>query len=358
MHLPPLLYDCVSCGKSCTDFQVEIQAKDLDRVRESAATKALERAGFTPLQLVGNQVFLEKIQGSRCRYLDDETLCLLHKEGGLAHKPRTCQDFPFVPVSTPDGVYLGVSFYCTAVAQSLGRPLTGREAEFERFSQIPALEPNSQWSLWGETAVDWAGYLRIEHFCRTALLEGGLPSIASAAWRLGQTVLSGDSSYLSETTKGPGALESLLDIAKRIIPLMESTDDAISQSVAEAIRGQQEFASAALGEKVLLQAPPPHDPDWFSGEMARYLEHVLFRKSLLSAPNVLSQVCLLGLAGQLVRIYSYTRAALNRRDLEREDFWKAVGIVEGRLMVHANGLEPAILDGAQRFLGATSGGAL
>lgn len=350
MHLPPLLYDCVSCGKSCTDFQVEIDANDLDRIRESAATKALEREGFRPLVLVGHQVFLEKIHGSRCRYLDDETLCLLHKQGGLAHKPITCQDFPFVPVATPDGVYLGVSFYCTSVAQSLGRPLTGREAEFERFSQIPALEPNSQWSLWGDIAVDWPSYLRIEQFCRTALLEGDLASLASAAWRLGQTVLSGDSSYLSDLTKGTGALESLIDIAKRIIPLMESTDEAISQSVAEAISGQQEFASAALGEKVLLQAPPPHDPDWFNAEVARYLEHVLFRKSLLSAPNVLSQVCLLGLAGQLVRIYSYTRAALHRRELEREDFWKAVGIVEGRLMVHANGLEPAILESAQRFL--------
>ncbi len=356
MNLPPLAYDCVSCGKSCTDFKVEVALEDVDRVRNSDTTKALEKAGFQPIQVIGQQVFLEKIDGSRCRYLDENTLCLLHQEGGFAHKPKTCQDFPFIPVSTPGGVYLGLSFYCTAVAQSMGRPLAGRETEFQSLAGPKAMDADSQWSLWGEIAVDWQSYLRIEEFCRTAMINWGLDGLASAAWRLGQTVCTGDASYLSDPSKGGLETNDLQPIALRLVPFMETTDENAAQAMATLIEAGAPFDSAALGRRTKIHTPPKpdHDPDWFIDETRRYLDHVLFRKSLLSAPNVLSRVCLIPLAGQLLRVYAYTRAALQQRPLERDDYFKAVGIVEGRLMAHTSGLEPSILGCAQKLVALPS----
>jgi Fe-S-cluster containining protein len=354
MHLPNLNYDCVSCGKSCRDLQVEVTSQDLPRLRNSPTTQALEKAGFTPLQLVGSQVFLDKVEGGGCRYLTDETLCSLHQEGGFAHKPRTCQDFPFVPMSTPDGVFVGLSFYCTAVAESQGRILTGRQAELTYLLDSPrleAVEPDSQWSLWETQAVDWSNYLNIEKFCATALSQDPRHGLLQAAWRLGAAVRNSDLSFLSKPMGNSGLPTDLVQqIARRMIGRMESADESVSQVIEAAIGEYHGFQSLALGHRLELVPLPVQYPDWLAEELARYQNHVLFRKSLLAAPNVLSRVCLLALAGELIATYAYGVAAYRKRELEPQDYYKAVGVVEGRLMLHAFGMEDLIEECARAFL--------
>ena len=335
MHLPKLRYDCVSCGKSCTDFRVEVKAPDLPRLKNSRCTQALEREGFTPLQMVGDQVFLEKLEGGRCSYLNRETLCLLHQEGGFAHKPHTCQKFPFVVVDTPDGPFVGLSFYCTAVVQSQGRLLEGRQEELQFLidSTAEAPAPDSQWSLWESQAVDWPNYLRIEAFCGAGIERDPQFGLLESAWRLGGAVAKGDPTALSKPLKSGGvdrkALQTLLGL----------------------VMARLESPEPGLGHPLTLETSLPHYPEWFQKELSRYLQHALFRKSLLSAPNVLSRVCVLALAGFLIAAYAYSHANHRQSELEVQDYHKAVGLVEGRLMLHAYGLEAFMEDCARGVLG-------
>ncbi|MCA9777839.1 MAG: YkgJ family cysteine cluster protein [Candidatus Eremiobacteraeota bacterium] len=354
MHMPPLQYDCVSCGKSCTDFQVEITARDITRVDESASTQALEKEGFTPLRVTDNGVFIAKAADGRCCYLDGESLCALHREGGFAHKPTTCQTFPFAPVGTPDGVFLGLSFYCTAVARSSGRPLEGREAELGYLLALPECEevaPDSQWRLWGSQAVDWGNYLQIEGFCRSGLGDHPRYGLLQTVWRLVMAITQADMGYLSRPLPiHQEEFEALQLFARKLIPVMESSDKEVSAEISRAINRDEGFESPALGKYVVLTSPPDNYPEWFEKELTRYLDHILFRKSLLKAPDVLSRLCLLVAAEELLATYAFSHAQLRGSELEPEDFYKAVGVVEGRLMLHANGLELAIQTWAECFV--------
>lgn len=354
MQFPPLTYDCVSCGKSCTDFQVEVDAQDVPRLRDSAVTQSLMKQGYEPLQVVNSKVFIEKLEDGRCRYLDEQTLCRLHAEGGFLHKPRTCQTFPFVPRATPDGVYVGLSFYCTAVAESRGRELIGREQEFSYLLSHPdcaPVESDSQWSLWEAQAVDWANYLQIEKFVLAGAERQTRTGLLEAVWRLGAAVSHGDLSYLSRPL---GSNQIKTDALQRLVhgllPHLESVEPVKSQVIAQAIAGEGKFHSLALGHEVVLEPLPSELPNWLLEELTRYSSHVLFRKELLSAPNVLSRACLLAVAQELIVTYSYAQARHRDRSIQAEDFFKAVGLVEGRLMLHANGMEAVIQACADNFL--------
>ncbi|MFA5504601.1 MAG: YkgJ family cysteine cluster protein [Vulcanimicrobiota bacterium] len=353
MHTPPLQYDCISCGKSCSDFQVEITPQDVARIQHSTTTEKLVNEGFTPLQVVDDRVFVAKLNGS-CFFLDEDRLCSLHKHGGFSNKPTACQTFPFAPMATPDGVFLGLSFYCTAVAQSKGRPLEGREAELSYLLALPECEEvsaDSQWSLWGEQAVDWPNYLQLEEFCRAGVSQHPRYGLIQAVWRLVMAVTGGGTEYLSKPVPlQQEGLWSVNLISRKLIPVMESKEPVVSSAIARALTQDQGFESPALGAEVVLQMPPNEYPEWFSQELSRYLEHVLFRKALLKAPNVLARICLLVAAGELLATYAYNHAHLRERELCPDDFYKAVGIVEGRLMLHANGLEGPIQTWAEYFV--------
>jgi Fe-S-cluster containining protein len=354
MHLPPMQYDCISCGKSCAEFQVEITGFDLNRLRQSASTKALEKSGFTPLKFVGSDVFLEKTESGSCCFLSDEARCRLHEEGGFALKPTPCQTFPFSTTATPDGVYVGLSYACTAVVQSKGRELVGRESELQYLITSPDCDDvaaDSQWSLWGSQAVDWGNYLQIEEFCRRGVHQDPRYGLLEVVWRLAMAATLGDLGYLSRPLGGEEIdLETTQILVRKLIPIMESVDRNVSQSIVRAIAENKGFDSAALGHHVELVSPPNEYPDWLKLELTRYLEHVLFRKSLLKAPNVLSRVCLLVAAEELIATYAYSRAAYRQSELELEDYQKAVGLVESRLMLHSNGFEQAYGQWAEFFV--------
>ena len=354
MHLPPMQYDCISCGKSCAEFQVEIAGFDLNRLRQSSTTKALEKSGFTPLKFVGSDVFLEKTENGSCCFLNDKARCRLHEEGGFASKPTPCQTFPFSTMATPDGVYIGLSYACAAVVQSKGRELVGRESELQYLITSPDCDDvalDSQWALWDTQAVDWGNYLQIEEFCRRGVQSDPRYGLLEVVWRLAKAVTYGDLGYLNRPLNGDEIdLETTQILVRKLIPVMESEDRTASQSIVGALNENRGFDSAALGHFVELVSPPKEYPDWLKIELTRYLEHVLFRKSLLKAPNVLSRVCLLVAAEELIATYAYSRAAYRQCEIELEDYHKAVGLVESRLMLHSNGFEHAYGQWAEYFV--------
>lgn len=354
MHLPSLQYDCVSCGKSCSDFLVELRPEMWQRLQELPLTQSLQREGFTPLQTVDDRVFLGKAESGRCLYLSEDKLCRIHQQAGFEHKPWTCKAFPFAPVPTPDGVFVAASFSCTAVARGLGRDLTGREDEFSYLLESPDCEEvpsDSQWSLWGPQAVDWSNYLQIEQFCLDAVLECPRYGLAQAVWRLAMAVGHQDMTFMKRAL-APDQIDlaKLQGFGRMLVPVMESETEEVSRAIADAVSSRTEFQSFALGHSVTLNDPPAVYPAWLKEKLQRYLQHVLFRKSLLKAPNVLSRLCLLLAAEEIIAAYTYGSAAYRNQEVEEEDYYKAVGLVEGRLMMHANGMESTVQQWAGYFL--------
>ncbi|MEQ8819994.1 MAG: hypothetical protein RLY93_07090 [Sumerlaeia bacterium] len=136
-HLPAnLRYDCVRCGRGCTDFwEVPVDGASVERLRAFDLQAALPEdappgpafadSPFTPGQTVIRR------KGCECVFLTKDRLCALHSKHGPEAKPQNCLDFPFRYSETPSGVYVGLSFACTAVLQDEGRPVASADRRAE-----------------------------------------------------------------------------------------------------------------------------------------------------------------------------------------------------------------------------------
>lgn len=344
--LPDMVYDCVSCGKSCIAFEVEITSEERERLRHFQITLEFERAGYHPLQVRDSgRLFLEKLDGGRCTYLSPETRCRIHETEGYAAKPLPCKDFPFHAKLTPDGVYIGLSFTCTAVAQGLGRPMEAHREELtSRFgggedAELPGTD--NSWPLWGEIAVDWGSYRRIEDILGSYLRDRGSVGLLIGAARLAQTVREGDPHLFTGSGPiGAGLGQAADGLLCGLLTLTETAGESQerTQEVLTAFHSAGKFASSVMKGDVDLDALPT-PPAWFEEQSQRYLEHLIFRKTLLEPPDILSRACLLPLVAHALRFYTQALGQRSGREPRLEDFHEALTIVEGRLMLHARGMD-------------------
>ena len=264
IHLPDLRYDCQGCGKSCRIYRVEVTPDDRARY------------AFEPLRVIGQRTFLD----APCVYLDENTRCSVH-----AVKPMACKDFPFHAVPTPEGVFIGASFMCPAILNGLGRPVEAHREQLEaRFEGVP--DEQDRWPMWGEVAVDWPTYKRLE-----AYLASALPQPANAVAQLGHALATG-----SPLSNEPAPIPDLGRLAGEMLEW--------------------------IGETPQDGAPV---------DCARYLEHLLFRKTLLLPPDLFSRAAVLAIVPELVRQSSYD-------------------VVEGKILLHAKGLDGAFQGVAKAFL--------
>lgn len=72
------------------------------------------------------------LEDGHCVFQNDAGLCSIHAEHGEPTKPQTCQDFPFRYVETPAGIFVGLSFACTAVQANSGAPVIDQRVDLER----------------------------------------------------------------------------------------------------------------------------------------------------------------------------------------------------------------------------------
>ena len=84
-----------------------------------------------------------------CVFLQDN-LCSIHEQ-----KPVTCRQYPFQFTNTPEGVFVGASFFCTAIRDNSGRPMSEHALELLELlpqavvSQVP-------------DSIAWAEYRDLE----------------------------------------------------------------------------------------------------------------------------------------------------------------------------------------------------
>lgn len=348
LHFPDLGYECLTCGKGCrAGWRIPIEADVLPGIEASAAAAAVTREGYVPVERIGGRIVLGHKTSGACVFLRPDQLCQVHAEAGLEAKPLQCQQFPFIPVNTPDGVFVGLSFLCTAVQRGHGKPAHEHREQVESLverlaAKIGGLRPEelegreAHIVLAGERTVDWPTYLALEAQVQSAL--GGDPY--RGLWEACRTLLPPRDEEM--------AGDMILMFMANLVGLAEAASPSERQSICQAVLNELPFESGRLGRAV---APPPVDsphvthragcqgmPAWLLEGIRGYLSHLVFRKFLIQGSSVLSQA--LTLLVLIPLLDWYVRLASAGRESGPEDLYFALDTAEGELITHADGVRP------------------
>ena len=348
LHFPDLAYDCLTCGKGCrAGWHIPIEPDVLPGLAGSQAAQAVQRQGYRAIELVGERPVLGHKPNGTCVFLRDDQLCQVHAEAGLEAKPLQCQQFPFIPVNTPDGVYVGLSFLCTAVQRGHGRAAVEHRPQVESLvsrlaAKVGGLSVEelragkAEIAFTQERNLDWSAYLTVEAQVQAALQADPYLGLWSAC----RTLLP----PLDDGLVG----DMILLFTANLVGLAEAGSPAARQAVSQAVLAGAPFPSARLGREV---TPPPLDspylahaqgchalPGWLLDGIRRYLSHLVFRKFLLQGASVLSQG--LALLVLIPLLDFYVRLASAGREPQADDLYFALDTAEGELVTHADGVRP------------------
>lgn len=347
MNFPDLRYDCVQCGKSCGGWRVLVDDASRQRLGE--------RLGYEPFTRGEDGLYrMTFTPDGHCVLQRPDKLCSVHAELGESYKPRTCRQYPFFLVHTPDGPFVGLSFCCTAVKQQAGGPVSAHQAQLEAllregdyprvgFGRI-AFSPGH--------STDWAGYLALEQFLRASL---GDP------WRMLAVPARAALSTPWETSLGPLVWSELPTPPRN--PILDQLEVLLLAGVIGCLEGrdleEMRRVTAELQRGPTTIRRVPHAVGFacavnpaLDGEIARYLDQLMHRKYLLLGHTVLSRVAALSMARLVLRFYAAAFAA--GAVPTSEHLHRALDVVEGEMLTHAPDLEPyfqAAEDGLLRHLG-------
>jgi Fe-S-cluster containining protein len=119
-------YECGSCAECCRQPWLEaIEPEKLAAIQSfDWAAKYPQLAGREPVSqalLDGRRVpVVSKKDNGECLFLDDDNLCIIHKELGYEAKPQICRRFPHYSASMPDADRISANFGCPSVQSGQG----------------------------------------------------------------------------------------------------------------------------------------------------------------------------------------------------------------------------------------------
>ena len=356
--LPDLRYDCLQCGKGCvTNFQVLVNDTAADAIRESESAQKVKKEGYVPIEVLESGIkVMARRPDNRCVLLREDKLCAIHAEAGIQAKPRACRQFPFHPINTPAGQYIGLSFFCSAVQRNAGRRVAEQEAEIQSvvgdffLEEAPAELHNLAIPLGPGITISWPEYLEVEAWVLAQLKASDLlESLWEIAAKLGLVFLhhlDNQTAFLSSTLAEQtapsfelafGPVESIVGALISIVECPEGGDER-GQITESYIQGKA-FHSPRLGTN-LRNDLQTDMPSWFDQEVYRYFEHVIFRKFLTHGP-IIARAFTLCCLHRVLRFYTmHAQQRAGRSEAEREDYYFALDTVEIELMLHADGLSP------------------
>jgi Fe-S-cluster containining protein len=146
-------YTCNCCGRGCRSFLIPVTESErrtieqLQNWREKLGVSELflKTRAFPPDNLA-----LAKHPDGQCVFLDNDNLCLIHKQYGLKAKPIACQLYPFIFTPFNGQLRLALRFDCPAVCNADGKTLRSHHAQLKQLAQqlVPPrdLEP-CDWSV-------------------------------------------------------------------------------------------------------------------------------------------------------------------------------------------------------------------
>ncbi|MCA9563416.1 MAG: YkgJ family cysteine cluster protein [Myxococcales bacterium] len=130
-------HKCQGCGACCqghwipiSDEFAQLTMPRLDALRRDYPRLA-DRKPFVRIIAGDPQLYLNSETGE-CVFLDDDRLCILHKEFGMEGKPSACQLFPHVRFEDRQQTRLGVGLMClTHHDQTLAQDANAEPSHWE-----------------------------------------------------------------------------------------------------------------------------------------------------------------------------------------------------------------------------------
>lgn len=354
-------YECLQCGRSCRGWTIRVDESIRQNLVKQPLYLRLVEADGDPLVERENGWYMKA--GSHCRFLQLDRLCSIHREMGYAAKPTTCRLFPFVVTDTPEGRFVGTSFYCSAIRQNHGPSCEGHQQDIEQLLAEGA--PRNRVAadgllVAGGYYTNYADYSRMEEGLRGQASEVGWEE-ALAHLLLGLAL---SVSELPEVSSGyqplpPAVLDGVwshprLPAASRVAALQElirgqvvdywklQQDESSWVELESALRGQ-ELHLAHLGFRGDLE-PLLAKPFEQEAEIERYLSHLIFRKALVVDPPLLATLCL------LVQLPAFLRA--HTRLLG--DYFLALEKAEMELVTHGQSYRVIAEVASEYLLGVVS----
>lgn len=122
-------FRCQQCGLCCRrDWLITVDETSYRRNRAWFAANHNEAEftrAFQPLATssgIGEYAAIAKKPAGGCWFLEDNSLCRLHRLAGHQHLDSVCQVYPRFPVQTARGTEITLSFSCPAVLALVSRP--------------------------------------------------------------------------------------------------------------------------------------------------------------------------------------------------------------------------------------------
>ena len=287
-------FECSQCGRCCRGWRIHVDAETARKLKGTPDAKRLEEKE--------GRFFARKDAQDRCSFLTPANQCELH---GRA-KPSGCRQFPFRLTRTPDGVFVGASFYCPSIQANQGRPLPEFRAELEEMARQLTLFGADGLQVWRECRLEWSDYRCLEsHILNHSDVCAG---VAQGLWALAQFSLNANRPLSLYLEASPAALEPP---DEPLILMEHHWFQRLLQHLSQKLK---------RGEP----APAP--------ALERYLRAVLQRKGLINRRPLLGNLALLHLVPRFYRHWWAEHGNANR----------AIEECENKIVTHPNNLDDLV----------------
>ncbi len=369
LHFPPQQnYDCVQCGRGCQmSWDIPVEDPIEAQLRDHPLTlRVIQEKGGSPLLHKKDGWVMQVDPGEpRCGYLESDLLCSIHKHIGVEAKPLICRLYPMILTHTPEGIFVGSAYSCTAVRLNSGRNLAAHRADIEHLIQRGAqlnrvgadgLLVHGQWF------TDWSSYRRFEEqICQQASQLGWARALGQAALALALAAAkqprsrSGTPQAWPDDT-WPELAQQAADSGRfqpcqsrmweAIIPHLKPDLLGVEPALRPAYR-QAVARLEAMDEQQLDRQSRPLVPE-LELQIERYLQHLVFRKQLVMHPTLLSNLGLLAFLPAFLR--RWTRALATEGEGQLDDFHWAQDLCEKFLVYHSHSLRPTYQKVARQWV--------
>ncbi len=373
-----LHFTCSTCAGCCRQWNVFVTEADVARF--ASVDWAASRPRFTgrelTVRLPDGKQRLTRIEDA-CIFLDDDDLCAIHKELGMEAKPLPCQQFPYRPIETPDGLVASFDFACPTVVANEGAPIEEHEAEFRRLAALIAAAPSDSATKASPGAggqgveacpgvpLAWADYLALEDGLLGMLRDTARPltermllldrmatqaSQHAAPGAMAEWVASLRASGWQPLTQPADPMPTATKQRALLAPAVTGIEG--SWNVQAGGRGSATariaFALAFVGAQKTVPLPSagdaplslanmrtvrfPQDQPPLANTFARYLEAYVVRKGLIEGTSLTQGARYLAVTFGVARWYAVARAVLTGRAVATDaDLRYAIMLVERRL---------------------------
>lgn len=348
-------YECLKCGKCCRYWNVIISEKIwnqlvntpiISRIKKKHPNSEIIR--FFPDKEVG---VIDKIDNT-CIMLEND-FCLIHSQMGYEFKPDVCRKFPFILTSTPDGIHAGVSYHCTSILQNKGIKVSEYIQDIKKLLETfePKYQAGNIIKLTDNINITWEGYLFLEKQLTDRI---GTTGVSDATWKMMGMIISLGiiRENIGENVISVNEMENLfsspplpplkrerwfheyqLEYASSILSILELWAESMEEGNADIILNGGSLQSDSFEKEIEIKPIEAYVKsqikEEFQIEFEKYVEHLLWRKYLLTYDTVFTGIVMLNFMPLFFVWYANTSAmAQGGREMEMEDVKTALGLLD------------------------------